>query len=297
MNKSQVGTSIIWSMGLLFLTSFFYQGFIRAEWNWGIPFLVVALFVWGLHRSVGRDESPPHSAVRFICNTTAAVVSGLAFLFVAIAVLMELGTKYHGNYEYYCGYPALCVIPGLVGLFFPRMLAWAVRKYKKRVDFKHGWEVELECPSCGHEGLPECSGGRTPQPKEWSKNPDDTPVICANVTCAECGHDLKEQASEKLTELFKDVPKTTLGLLSVVMAIILLVSIVVGAIGGLFCIYWWFWPSILAFFLIFLAFYYMIQPLIYACECGNPRFLFMGLLGRSYCFRCSSCGRLLRRGW
>lgn len=81
-----------------------------------------------------------------------------------------------------------------------------ISKYKERVNFKHGWEVELQCPQCRHDGLPECSGGRTPKPKEWNKDPGDTPMICANVTCAECGHDLKEQASEKLTELFKDVP-------------------------------------------------------------------------------------------
>ena len=30
------------------------------------------------------------------------------------------------------------------------------------------------------------------------------------------------------------------------------------------------------------------------CECGKPAYKFMGMLGRSYCYRCSSCGRLLR---
>ncbi|MEW6555699.1 MAG: hypothetical protein AB1384_15630 [Actinomycetota bacterium] len=34
-----------------------------------------------------------------------------------------------------------------------------------------------------------------------------------------------------------------------------------------------------------------------SCDCGSPDYIFMGMLGRSYCFRCfrcASCGRLLR---
>ncbi len=30
------------------------------------------------------------------------------------------------------------------------------------------------------------------------------------------------------------------------------------------------------------------------CECGQPAYVFMGLLERSYCYRCSTCGKLLR---
>jgi MFS family permease len=307
MKKSQTGTIIIWSIGLLFLTGFLFLGFFNAEWNWGLLFFVVAFFGWGLQRSIGRKESPPHPAVKFLRNTTAAIVSGLAFFFVSIAVLMELGTEYHDNYEYYGQYPALYVIPGLVGLFFPRMLAWLVTKYKERVDFKHGWEVELQCPQCGHDGLPKCGDGRTPKPAEYAKNTGETPMICADVTCSQCGHDLKERAGEKLTELFKDVPKTTIGFLGVVLAIliilpvlpfILAVLIEFGAVGGWLANWfgWWFWPSLFAPAVIIPFCIYMMHPLIYACECGNPRFLFMGMLGRSYCFRCSSCSRLLRRG-
>lgn len=130
MKKPQVGTAIIWSIGFLFLTGFLSLGFFHAEWNWGLLFFVVAFFGWGLQRSIGREKSPPHPAVKFLRNTTAAIVSGLAFLFVAIAVLMQIGTKYHGNYEYYGSYPALYVIPGLLGLFFPSMLAWVFRKMR-----------------------------------------------------------------------------------------------------------------------------------------------------------------------
>jgi hypothetical protein len=242
MRKSQIGTAIIWTIGVLYLTCFILLGLLHAEWNWGLIFFVVALFGWGLQR-----------------------------------------------------------------LFFPSMLAWVVRKYKERVDFKHGWEVDLKCPSCGHEGLPECSEGRTPKPKEWNENPADNSVICANATCAECGHDLKEQAGIALAGLFEDVPKTTIGLLGVVFVVLsflpvlpftLAVLIEFGAIGGWLAahFHWWFWPSLLAPAAIVVVFEYLMHPLIYVCECSNARFLFMGLLGRSYCFRCSSCSRLLRRG-
>ncbi len=131
MRKAQVGTAIIWSIGLMFLTGFLFLGFFHAEWNWGILFFVVAFFGWGLQRSVVREESPPHPVVRVLRSTITALVSGLAFFFGAIFVLMGLGTKYHGNYEYYGSYPALYVIPGLVGLFFPTTLAWVFRTTRK----------------------------------------------------------------------------------------------------------------------------------------------------------------------
>jgi hypothetical protein len=30
------------------------------------------------------------------------------------------------------------------------------------------------------------------------------------------------------------------------------------------------------------------------CACGQPAYHFMGLLGRTDCYRCATCGRLLR---
>ena len=39
---------------------------------------------------------------------------------------------------------------------------------------------------------------------------------------------------------------------------------------------------------------YRIHSIRHECECGKPDYLFMGLLGRSSCHRCSSCGKLLR---
>jgi hypothetical protein len=33
---------------------------------------------------------------------------------------------------------------------------------------------------------------------------------------------------------------------------------------------------------------------LFCDHCGEPDYVFLGMLGRSYCYRCSSCGRLLR---
>lgn len=179
-----------------------------------------------------------------------------------------------------------------------------ITQYKQRVELQHGWEVELQCPECGHESVPTFADGLTPKPNAVAKNVADSPLICATVTCSECGHDLNEQAGVKLIELFKDVPRTTIGWLSVVLGVLLFSPVAVFVIGwaGHFAGWWgdgvgWvIYPAMALCLIVFLAFYYMVQPLIYSCECGKPRFLFMGVLGRSYCFRCSSCSRLLRRG-
>jgi hypothetical protein len=39
---------------------------------------------------------------------------------------------------------------------------------------------------------------------------------------------------------------------------------------------------------------YRIASIRQQCPCGKPDYLFMGLLGKSYCYRCTSCGTRLR---
>ncbi len=51
----------------------------------------------------------------------AMVVSGVVTLFVTILILMELGLKFHGNYEYYGQYPVLVWGPAVIG---SGVLAW-----------------------------------------------------------------------------------------------------------------------------------------------------------------------------
>jgi hypothetical protein len=174
-------------------------------------------------------------------------------------------------------------------------------KYNDRVRILQGWEVPLHCPHCGCDTVPrsESNGIDT---KAVHKNPDDLPLLLSTMTCTECDHDLKDQASEKLTELFGDVPKKR-GLPSLVMGLLFALPFVVVAIAwaGVFLGWWtdfgiWLYGGLAACGLVFLTGHYLIHPKMYSCECGNPHFLLMGAVGRSYCFRCSSCSRLRRRG-
>jgi hypothetical protein len=41
-------------------------------------------------------------------------------------------------------------------------------------------------------------------------------------------------------------------------------------------------------------FNWRIASIRHRCACGRPDYRLMGLIGRSYAFRCSTCGRLLR---
>lgn len=116
MSKSQVGTAIVWSIGLLFLASFLFLGFYHSEWPLGILVFVVIFFAWGLQWSIGDKTSPPEPAIRQLRGIVTAIVSGVVFLAAATFILMSLGLRYHDNYEHYGQYPALYLGPGAVGL-------------------------------------------------------------------------------------------------------------------------------------------------------------------------------------
>jgi hypothetical protein len=47
-----------------------------------------------------------------------------------------IGLSRYDNYEYYGQYPALYVVPGLVGLFLPATVAWLLRRSRgdKMID-------------------------------------------------------------------------------------------------------------------------------------------------------------------
>jgi hypothetical protein len=64
----------------------------------------------------------------FLRIAVTAIVSGLVFFFGSIFILMEIGLSRYDNYEYFGQYPALYVVPGLVGLFLPSIVAWLLRR-------------------------------------------------------------------------------------------------------------------------------------------------------------------------
>ena len=62
--------------------------------------------------------------VRMLAALAAMVVSGVVTLFVTILILMKLGSKFHGDYEYYSQYPVLVWGPAVIGFLAPGVLAW-----------------------------------------------------------------------------------------------------------------------------------------------------------------------------
>jgi hypothetical protein len=62
---------------------------------------------------------------KILATSVSMVVSGAVTLFVTALVLMELGTRFHGNYEYYgINYPALFWGGAIPGFLAPAVLAW-----------------------------------------------------------------------------------------------------------------------------------------------------------------------------
>ena len=166
--------------------------------------------------------------------------------------------------------------------------------YREAMELHHGWEVELECSACGHCGLPEYKGW-TPR---YSISFGTTPTVFADLGCPACGRDLKPEAGDKLVEMFSqvEIPRANRRLL---MGYFLLTTALVAASAVIYAVTGSAYSAIPLFFLIPMlalipVFNRKIASLRQDCACGAPDFIFMGLLGRSYCLRCASCGRLLR---
>lgn len=168
--------------------------------------------------------------------------------------------------------------------------------YKERVQLQHGWEVELRCPDCNHEGVPEVE--RIQNTTVNVINAGRNPHVFANVTCSECGHDLKTIAEETLVTMFNNVSLSPRNKLIIFVFIVMVIVVLLSMVGIWYEPLNWLAPAQIPVVVILLlsypAFNYWIHSLRICCECGNPKYLFLGLLGRSYCYRCSSCGRMLR---
>lgn len=168
------------------------------------------------------------------------------------------------------------------------------RAINERRQLDHGWEVELRCPKCGTVAAPVFNG--------WTPNLNigfgKTPAIFAKVNCPECETDLKKVAGEKLVELFAGISIAS-KIRNLIGGSVLLTALFLICLGGKIWmwhpVFNWLFPVI---FLVFVSSSFWMSKYFQAprrkCACGNPRYKFMGMLGRSSCFRCSSCGRLLR---
>lgn len=173
---------------------------------------------------------------------------------------------------------------------------WNTReRWNRRLRLNHGWEVKLPCPQCGMIALPVVKGWDP----NYAINFGARPTIFANVHCPRCDNDLKQAAGEKLVQLFADVsipPQNQRWIISFVAFWIVWMA--------LFCLgvmllprpaFVWVRGAMMgAAGISLILFRYGTQWLLHRCECGAPDYKFMGMLGRSYCLRCSTCGKLLR---
>ncbi len=56
-------------------------------------------------------------------HVPGSILCGVVCVGIAIVILMQLGIKWHGNYEYYGRY----LIPGVIGFFLPPIVRWCVK--------------------------------------------------------------------------------------------------------------------------------------------------------------------------
>jgi len=167
-------------------------------------------------------------------------------------------------------------------------------KYRQSLEHKHGWEVELECGQCGYRGMPTYTGWTPKYATGFGKSP----TIFAVLKCARCGSDLEAEASSKLVKMFSEVeiPHANRRILVSFMVYALAMAVVAVLVaifaGGL----WWLVPLLLLTpsCMLIPLFNKRVASIRATCECGDADYIFMGMLGRAYCFRCSNCGRLLK---
>ena len=175
-------------------------------------------------------------------------------------------------------------------------------KYTSTVRNTHGWSVELTCSQCGRSGLPRYEGWMA----DVKEGGFDSPTVYAKLACPECGRRLSDEAGRNLTALFGElaVPAGNESIVQGFIAGLILVPVLLAA---LFIIGmqmdWWDWEygavsvlliSAASIPVLVMIRNYRIALLRERCDCGKPSYLFMGLLGRTACYRCSSCGNLLR---
>ena len=166
----------------------------------------------------------------------------------------------------------------------------------------YGWDLELACDQCGFEGLPRYEG--------WSPGLEaglgPQVQVYAKVACPKCGRRLTSEAGKKLTDLFRglEIPVENKRVLTQFVSRLFLVPA-----GLAFVLFfgmqmdWWTWGmgtlwilivSAIAIPVIVLARNRNLAGLAMRCECGKPHHIYMGTLDGEHCYRCYSCGRLLK---
>ncbi len=174
-----------------------------------------------------------------------------------------------------------------------------LRNHKNRT---YGWDVELPCSKCKASGLPRYEG--------WSPSLTTSGVgavqVYAKVACPQCGKRLTDEAAQKLAALFRDldIPAANKQVIGKFIQRLFLVPA-----GLAFILFfgmqmdWWSWGlgtigilivSAIALPLILVSRNKQLAQFPKHCECGKPHQVFMGSLDDAACYRCFSCGRLMK---
>ncbi len=166
----------------------------------------------------------------------------------------------------------------------------------------YGWDLELTCTRCRNTGLPRYEG--------WSQNLQTNTGagvrVYAKVACPKCGNRLTNEAGSKLVDIFRSIelPEKNKKIMKTFIAGIILVPFVLAFVL-LFGTQmdWWGWGlgtvwilvvSAVAIPLLVLQKNKEIGKLAGSCGCGKPHQVFLGSLDDADCYRCFSCGRLMK---
>ena len=170
-----------------------------------------------------------------------------------------------------------------------------MKRYRDVLRNEHGWEVELWCPECNHDVMPVYKGWIPNMSMKFGRHP----TIYADLECPVCSTKLKEAASEKLVEMFSDVSiprKNKMAMVGFIggWLLLLLLSLLPALITNISSLYLFPACLMISFLPVLFLFNYRVHSLKQECSCGKPHYVFMGMLGRSYCYRCSNEGTLLK---
>lgn len=160
----------------------------------------------------------------------------------------------------------------------------------------------MTCGRCKYHGKPRYEGWSPNLTTELGSNV----TIYAKVACPECGRRLTEEAGSKFVALFKDVAVSgrnrkilrsfiaNLILVPAVLAFLLFFGMQMGWWGWGLGTVWILMASVVSIPLLVYVKNNQVAGLALQCGCGDPHPVYMGLLEDSFCYRCFSCGRLLK---
>ena len=71
---------------------------------------------------------------KIVVTVVSMLVSGVVTIYTMMFILMELGSRFHNNYEYYARYPVLLFGPAAIAFLAPGAVVW----YLERRDNNRG---------------------------------------------------------------------------------------------------------------------------------------------------------------